>query len=74
MDKKDRECVCACVCTHVCSGLLLSCKKNTIMPPAAYGMDLDTTILNELSQTYIQYHSYVTSKKFKPVTITEKMH
>ena len=37
-------------------------------------MDLDIIILNELSQTYIQYHSYVTSKKLKLVTITEKTH
>lgn len=35
---------------------------------------MEAIILSELSQTktYIQYHSYVASKKFKLVNITEK--
>ena len=36
---------------HVYSGILCSHKENEIMPFAAAGMDLETIILSEVSQT-----------------------
>ena len=37
-------------------------KKNAIMPFAATWLDLEITILSEVSQTNIIYHLYVESK------------
>ena len=71
MHKKDLECVCvhACVVEHYSA-----IKRKQQCHLQQYGMHLEAIILSEQSQTetYIQYHSYVTSKKFNLVSITEK--
>ena len=53
MDKED--------VVHIHSGILLTIKKNEIKPFAAKWMDLEISILNEISQTEkdkycIKYH------------------
>ena len=40
---------------HVYNGILLSHKKNEIMPFAGTWMDLDSVILNEVRQRQISY-------------------
>ena len=58
MDKED--------VVHTYNGILLSHKKNKIMPFAAIKMSLEIIILNELRQrktNIIRYHLYVESKK-----------
>ena len=57
MDKED--------VAHIYNGILLSHKKDDIMPFEATWMDLERTILSEVSQTKtnIIYHLYVKSKK-----------
>ena len=52
--------------THIYNGILLSCKKNKIMPFAATWMQLEIITLTEVSQkrktNSIWYHLYVESK------------
>ena len=58
MDKED--------VVHIYNGILLSHKKNEIMPFSATWMDLDIIIVSEVSQrktSIIWYHLYVESKK-----------
>ena len=61
MDEEDVMCV----YTHTHNGILLSYKKNEIMPFAATWMDFEIIVLSEVGQTKtnITYHLYVESKK-----------
>ena len=43
--------MCVCIYIHIHNGILISHKKSEIMPPAATWMDLEMTILSEVSQT-----------------------
>ena len=59
MDKED--------VAHIYNGILLSHKKNEIMPFAAKGMQLEMIILSEVSQKekdkyHMIYHLHVESK------------
>ena len=57
-------CVCVCVCVCTMEYYLDIKKKNEIMPSSATGIDLETLILNEVSQTksnIILCHLYVES-------------
>ena len=66
MDKEDVcVCVCVCVCVYMCNGILLSHKKNEILPFATW-MDPEGIMLSEISQTKTNtpcYHLYVESEK-----------
>ena len=44
-------CVCIYMCVCVCNGILLSHKKNEILPFGTTQMDLEDIMLNEISQT-----------------------
>ena len=58
---KDKEDV-----VHVYSGVLLSQEVNELMPPAAMQMDLEITILSEVSQTHKgKYHKILLQWKEK---------
>ena len=64
MDKEDVVCVHA--HTHTHNGILLSCKKNKILPFATMWMDLESVMLSEISQIKtitLCDHLYVESKK-----------
>ena len=68
MDKEDVVCVHAHTHTHTHThkGILLSCKKNKILPFAAMWMDLESVMLSEISQIKtitLCDHLYVESKK-----------
>ena len=66
MDKED--------VVHIYNGILLSHKKNEIMPFAATWMDLEIIILSEVSQrkTNVIYHLYVGSKKMVQMNLFTK--
>ena len=61
MDKEDMA--------HISSGMLLSLKKNEIMPFSSSKMDLEIIILSEESQRQI---AYVGSKKSYTLFIQQK--
>ena len=48
-----------CIYTHTHNGILLSHKKNEIIPFAATRMDLEITILSEVSQTERQIYDII---------------
>jgi len=67
MDKED--------VVHICNEILLSHKKNEIMPFAATWMDIEIIILNERGQrkkNIIRCHLYVESKKNDTNEITKQ--
>ena len=67
MDKED-------VVVSVYNGILLSHKKNKILPLATIWMDLEGMIskISQRMTNTVLYHLYVESKKMQPVNITKK--
>ena len=67
MDKED-------VVVSVYNGILLSHKKNKILPLATIWMDLEDMIskISQRMTNTVLYHLYVESKKMQPVNITKK--
>ena len=59
---------------HIHNGILLSHKKNEIMPFATTWMDLEMIILSEVNQTKrsIIYHLYVQSKNMIQMNLFTK--
>ena len=51
IDIEDVAGVCVCVCVCVCNEILLSHKKNEVMPFSAIWMDPEILTLNEISLT-----------------------
>ena len=47
----DKDVVCVCVCVCVYDGILLSHQKNEILPFAIMWMELEGTMLSEISQS-----------------------
>ena len=67
MDKED--------VIYTYNGILLSHKKNEILPLVAIRMELEIIILNEANQTktnIIWYHLYVESKKMVQMNLFTK--
>ena len=62
MDKEDVIYIhtyiymCMCIYIYVSNGILLSLKKNEILPFAATWMDLEGIVLSEISQTEKDKH------------------
>ena len=58
----------------VYNGILLSHKKNKILPLATIWMDLEGMIskISQRMTNTVLYHLYVESKKMQPVNITKK--
>ena len=54
MDKEDA--------VYICNGILLSHKKNEIMPFAAMWTDLEIIILSERERSTVWHHLYVNVK------------
>ena len=67
MDKED--------VVHIHNVILLSHKKNEIMPFETTGMDLEILVLNEVGQrktNIVWYRLYVESKKIIQMNLFEK--